>query len=58
MLKKGQYEVAIKIDKRGKERAYRFDRMQVRHYPMGLDEAKFDISTGKAKRMNKLFWED
>lgn len=46
-----QTQVSFTVDKNGKPRAYRVSMSQMRHFPIGYDEAKLLVSTGQAKQV-------
>lgn len=48
MKTKTVHEIMFKPDRNGRKRAYYFSRDMFRWFPMGLDKAEFELSTGAA----------
>lgn len=42
------HEVRFKTDRNGRQRAYYYSREMYRWFPMGLEQAKLEVATGKA----------
>lgn len=51
-----QMEIYFRTMKNGKQRAYRVSRMQMRSFPMGLEEAKMLVATEQAVDIGRPFW--
>ena len=56
MNTKTAIEIYTNVDKNGKPRAYRVNRMQFRSFPIGYEKAMQMVATGEAIRITRPFW--